>query len=175
MMTYDGTSDPQDGRDYAMVEHAMDVSAGLAWAGYFAALLGQPDVSLAQTATNLYFTYDIGVNYWTRPAGPAAVGNTAFRVSPWRKYGWEHRLSGSFPWLMSQLPLEAPRPRLSLVLSSANRLGLGFSGAPGVWRIETSPTLANWTTLLTLTDTTSSTNIDLPRSGSGQFYRAVSP
>src|SRR5262249_35426121 len=47
---------------------------------------------------NLYATYDEAVNYWTRPLGPS-TGLSAFRVSPPRKYGWEHRPSGSLSWL----------------------------------------------------------------------------
>ena len=61
-----------------------------------------PDPALKLQAMALYFTYDIGVNYWIRPQGPE-YGKPAFRVSPWRKYSWEHRVSPSFSWLMNQL------------------------------------------------------------------------
>ena len=83
----------------ADVEHALDVAAGLAWAHYFAEMRGQGDPRLAETAEDLYFTYDEGVNYWIRPAGPAS-GLPAYRSSPWRKFGWEHRVSGGIGWAM---------------------------------------------------------------------------
>ncbi|MBA4389115.1 MAG: hypothetical protein C0404_14175 [Verrucomicrobia bacterium] len=103
MMRYDGVSDPLDGRDGTVVDHALETAAAVAWSKYFGDLLGMPDPSMKQLATNLYFTFDIGDNYWIRPGGPAA-GYTAFRVSPWRKYGWEHRVSGSLSWAMAELP-----------------------------------------------------------------------
>ena len=83
-------------------EHALDVASALAWAAYFAELKSLPDPTLKLQAKALYFTYDIGVNYWIRPQGPE-YGKPAFRVSPWRKYSWEHRVSPSFSWLMNQL------------------------------------------------------------------------
>jgi len=93
-------SDGSDGqRNYEDIEHALDVAAGIAWAGYFADLTGQPDARLRQRAIDLYFSYDIGVNYWIRPGGPAS-GLTAYRVAPWRKWGWEQRVSVGFGWAM---------------------------------------------------------------------------
>jgi len=86
-----------------MEEHALEVGAATAWAGYFAALSGSPDPVLTQRATDLYFTYDIGVNFWIRPDAPAS-GLAAYRVSPWRKYGWEHRPSGGLSWAMANQP-----------------------------------------------------------------------
>ena len=83
----------------ADVEHALDVAAGIAWAHYFAQLTHQPDPALADAAEDLYFTYDEGVNYWIRPSGPAS-GLPAYRTSPWRKFGWEHRVSGGLGWAM---------------------------------------------------------------------------
>jgi hypothetical protein len=82
------------------VEHALDVAAGTAWANYFAVLSGQPDAALAEVTEDLYFTYDIGVNFWIRPSGPAS-GLPAYRISPWRKYGWEHRVSGGLGWAVA--------------------------------------------------------------------------
>lgn len=82
-------------------EHALDVASALAWASYFANLLGSPDPTLRQAAVSYYKTYQIGVNYWIRPDSPVQYGKTAFRVSPWRKYGWEHRVSASFSWIIS--------------------------------------------------------------------------
>lgn len=93
-------SDGSDGqRNYEDIEHGLDVAAGLAWAGYFADLTNQADARLRQRATDLYFSYDIGVNYWIRPGGPSA-GLTAYRVAPWRKWGWEQRVSVGFGWAM---------------------------------------------------------------------------
>ena len=115
MMAVDGTSNERDGSE---VEHGLDVAATVAWAAYFGELLGTPDGSLIGLLEDLYFTYDIGVNHWIRPGGPAA-GNTAFRVSPWRKWGWEHRISASLSWLGDELGLGAPAPAVSLTSPSS--------------------------------------------------------
>src|SRR5262249_23331425 len=64
------------------VQPAMDVGSVAAWATYFAELRGTPDASLRQLANDLYATYDVGVNFWTRPGG------TNFNVSPPRRYSW---------------------------------------------------------------------------------------
>lgn len=102
-----------DGTDFAAEgplhdeEHALEVTAALAWADYFGALLGPRDTQLAATVDALYDTYDLGVNYWIRPAGPAS-GLAAFRVSPWRKWGWEHRTSDGFSWAVAATSAESP-------------------------------------------------------------------
>jgi hypothetical protein len=94
-------SDGSDGQvNDADVEHALDVAASIAWAHYFAEATGQGDPALAEMAETLYFTYDEGVNFWIRPNGPNS-GLPAYRVSPWRKYGWEHRVSGGLGWAMA--------------------------------------------------------------------------
>ncbi|MEO8672209.1 MAG: hypothetical protein ABI411_12905 [Tahibacter sp.] len=94
-------SNGTDGQvNYEDIEHAIDVAAGIAWAAYFADLTGQPSAALRSTAMHLYESYDIGVNYWVRPAGPAS-GLPAFRVAPWRKWGWEHRVAVGFGWAMN--------------------------------------------------------------------------
>lgn len=97
MMRFDGTTDVRDGSE---IEHSLDVSVTLAWASYFAALMGTPDNSITTAANNAYNAYNVGVNYWIRPTGPAS-GLTAYRVNPWRKYGWEYTPSASFSWLMT--------------------------------------------------------------------------
>ncbi len=97
-MLYDGTAGQAD---WADVEHSLEVAGSLAWAGYFADLLGYSGAAMRTDAASLYETYDFGVTYWVRPAAPAS-GLTAFRVAPWRKYGWENRPSGSLGWLMGQ-------------------------------------------------------------------------
>lgn len=97
MMRHDGVTDVRDGSE---VEHSLDIAVTTAWAAYFAAMLGTPDNSIVTAANNAYNTYDIGVNYWVRPTGPAS-GLTAYRITPWRKYGWEHTPSVSFGWLMT--------------------------------------------------------------------------
>lgn len=97
MMRYDGVTDVRDGSE---VEHSLDIAVTTAWAGYFAALLGTPDNSIIGAANNAYNSYDVGVNYWIRPTAPAS-GLTAYRISPWRKYGWEYTPSVSFGWLMT--------------------------------------------------------------------------
>lgn len=102
MVRADGAPDRFDGGEGDVIDHALEVATAIAWGGYFAEAGGTPDPALADAATDLYFSYDIGVNYWTRPAAPP-VGLPAFRVSPWRKFGWEHRVSGSLSWVMGQL------------------------------------------------------------------------
>lgn len=97
MMRYDGVTDVRDGLE---IEHSMEISTTLAWATYFSALTGTYDNSLYTATNNAYASYDVGVNYWIRPSGPSA-GLTAYRVSPWRKYGWEYSPSASFTWLMN--------------------------------------------------------------------------
>lgn len=99
-MLFDGKPGYADSTD---VEHALDVASAIAWAGYFAKLNGNADPALKTSATGLYKTYNVGVNYWIRPDAPGTTGDMAFRVAPWRKYGWEHRVSGSLSWLMKQL------------------------------------------------------------------------
>ncbi len=98
MMRYDGVSDV---RSTGEEEHSLEVAAALAWSWYFSELTGAPDPAMKTMADHCYDAYDIGVNYWIRPTGPAS-GLTAYRVTPWRKYGWEHRPSGSLSWLMNQ-------------------------------------------------------------------------
>lgn len=115
MMAVDGASNERDGTE---VEHGLETATTAAWAAYFGELLGTPDSSLVGLMEDLYFTYDIGVNYWVRPTGPPA-GNTAFRVNPWRKFAWEHRVSGSLSWLAGQLGSGAPAPSVTLT-SPAN-------------------------------------------------------
>lgn len=91
-------SNGTDGQvNFEDVEHALDVANGTAWADYFAELTQQPDSRLAEVTEDLYFTYDTGVNYWIRPGGPGS-GLPAYRVTPWRKYGWEHRVSAGLGW-----------------------------------------------------------------------------
>lgn len=94
-----------DGTDFAATaplhdeEHSLDVGAALAWSDYFGALLGQRDAALAAEVAAVYQSYDAGVNFWIRPAAPAS-GLSAFRVSPWRKWGWEHRTSDGLSWAL---------------------------------------------------------------------------
>jgi hypothetical protein len=97
-----------DGSDFAATspihdeEHALDVVAALAWADWFGALLNQRDPLLAAPVAQLYGSYDLGVNFWIRPAGPAS-GMAAFRVNPWRKWGWEHRTSDGLSWALTAI------------------------------------------------------------------------
>lgn len=108
--TYDGALalprygmllDGSDGqRNFEDVEHALDVAGQLAWADYFARVRSTPDPALGTAALALYATYDEGVNFWIRPGGPSA-GLPAFRVSPWRKWGWEHRTSDGLAFALS--------------------------------------------------------------------------
>lgn len=98
-MLRDG-SDAQ--RNYEDIEHALDVAGQLAWARYFRASLGADGNALGQAARDLYASYDIGVNFWIRPLGPT-FGKAAFRVSPPRKWGWEHRTSDGLAFALSEI------------------------------------------------------------------------
>jgi hypothetical protein len=96
--------DGSDGqRNTSDVEHALDVAGQIAWARYFSETIGASGAALLSSANALYATYDEGVNFWIRPAGPAS-GLTAFRVSPWRKWGWEHRTSPALSFALSDVP-----------------------------------------------------------------------
>lgn len=145
MMRFDGASDERDGSE---VEHALEVASTLAWAGYFAELLGAPDPTLHQAAASLYRTYDVGVNYWIRPAAPQS-GLTAFRVSPWRKFGWEHRTSGSLSWLMAPPAATAG----AAFAQAATTAGEGSGSVASTVRVTTSdgsvlagPLTVSWAT-----------------------------
>jgi hypothetical protein len=90
LMRPDGTPDNRSDTD---VQHAMDVGAVAAWATYFADARGTPDPSLRQLATDLYSTYQAGVNFWTSTAD-------GFEVEPPRRYTWEYKNSASFAWAL---------------------------------------------------------------------------
>ena len=109
LMRADGTSENRSDTD---VQHAMDVGAVAAWATYFAELRGTPDASLRQLANDLYATYDVGVNFWTRPGG------TNFNVSPPRRYTWEYKNSASFSWALTGT--DAPGQPGALQFSAAS-------------------------------------------------------
>jgi hypothetical protein len=104
-----------DGSDFAVEgplhdeEHALDVAAALAWADYFGALLAQRDVLLGAAIEATFDTYDLGVNYWIRPAGPQS-GLAAYRISPWRKWGWQHRTSDGLAWAVAAANAPDPNP-----------------------------------------------------------------
>lgn len=80
-------------------EHALDVAAAIAWADYFGAAIDNRDPRLASAVVALYRTYDIGASFWVRP-GSASSGRAEFRVSPCRKWGWEHKYSDSLSWAL---------------------------------------------------------------------------
>lgn len=113
LMRADGTTENRSDTD---VQHAMDVGAVAAWATYFAELRGTPDASLRQLANDLYATYDVGVNYWTRPGG------TNFNVSPPRRYAWEYKNSPSFSWALTgtDTPSQAGALQFNAASYSAN-------------------------------------------------------
>jgi hypothetical protein len=94
----------RDGSDAAQlpddVEHALDVAGQIAWGHWMRASLGGNADTLHAAALDLYATYDAGVNHWIRPTAPPAA--TAFRVSPHRKWGWEHRTSDGLAFALIQ-------------------------------------------------------------------------
>jgi hypothetical protein len=95
----DGSTYAADG---AGPEHTLSVGGAMAWAYYFSRLTGQPDATLAEAANELYRTYDYETNEWTRPGGPAS-GLSAYRNSPWRRYNWTYKTSGSLSWCLSDV------------------------------------------------------------------------
>ncbi len=98
MMNIDGTSNLRWNDD---VEHAIDVAGAVAWASYFSKLLGAPDQELTDLANSLYFTHEIGINYWILPL-PDNPNVYVFRVTPPRRYSWQYRTTGHFSWVMEQ-------------------------------------------------------------------------
>jgi len=94
---YDGTSEVRTGHT---IEHSLEIASAVAWAAYFSGALGRDPRPLLDLAGRMYDAYCAGVRYWIRPDG---ADSDAFRVSPWRKYGWEHRPSGSFSWIMTTM------------------------------------------------------------------------
>jgi len=95
----DGTTYAADGFG---PEHAMSVAGAMAWAYYFSKLTGQRDDTLKVAANELYRTYDYETNYWTRPTAPGS-GFSAYRNTPWRRYNWTYKTSGSLSWCLSDV------------------------------------------------------------------------
>ena len=95
----DGSTYDADG---AAPDHALPVAGALAWSYYFSVLTGQPDETLRQAADDLYRVYSYEVNEWTRPTAPAS-GATAYRNTPFRKFNWNYRTTGSLSWALSRV------------------------------------------------------------------------
>jgi hypothetical protein len=112
-------------------EHALETSASLAWAYYFSSLLGPIDTSLSAAANELYNTYDLGVNYWTRPTAPSS-GLTAYRVAPWRKYVWSYRVAGSLAWALSPAPTPTRYYTVAPCRLADTRTAPGPGGGPAL-------------------------------------------
>lgn len=83
-------------------EHALSVAGAMAWSYYFSLLTNQRDDTLKQATDELYRTYDYETNDWTRPTAPAS-GLSAYRNTPWRRYNWTYKTSGSLSWCVSQV------------------------------------------------------------------------
>lgn len=94
----DGSTYTADG---AGPEHAASVAGAMAWAWYFSRLTGQPDDSLRAAVGELYRTFDLEINEWTRPTAPAS-GASAYRTTPPRRYNWQFKPTGSMSWAMSE-------------------------------------------------------------------------
>jgi hypothetical protein len=67
------------------------------------------------------------------------------------------------------------RPVLALAPVAGGSFQLALLGNPGVWRIESSPDLSNWSTLGTVTNLASSAIIPIPNVGGTRFFRAAAP
>lgn len=94
-----GVAQGGENNEYGFIEHAPDVGISIAWALYFSQILGENMPVLKEKAESMFKTYEITVDYWTRPAGPD-YQKTQYRVAPWRKYSWQQRITGSYPWLL---------------------------------------------------------------------------
>lgn len=84
-------------------EHAMDIMAGLAWSEYFNILQGSSDATRIDRIADLNDVYSCGFKSFIRDSSAVNYGKMDFRVSPFRKPGWEHRTSGSLTWLMDSI------------------------------------------------------------------------
>jgi len=115
----DGQRNPED------VEHSLDIAAQLAWAFYFSVRSASPDAALRSSAHALYRGYDVGVNHWIRPGGPGA-GLAAYRVSPWRKWGWEHRISDGLAFALGSTAPAPPAASLSGLYFDRAQSGHGW-------------------------------------------------
>ena len=101
LTNYNGTVNILEEHRGSSVEHSLEVATGIGWAWYFSELLNIPDSSLKSTADELYDTYEISSAFWLRPNGPV-FERPAYRISPWRKYSWEHLPAGGLAWAMEQ-------------------------------------------------------------------------
>lgn len=139
MIRYDGAPDLLDGHDTSAINHALDVASSVAWGAYFQHLRhGVPDPGIEAAARDLYFAFDVGVNFWIRPAAPP-LGFTAFRVNPPRKFSWEHRPSGSLSWVMGQIDAISPPPQVVITAPAPNTRYT----APATVQIEVEATAPN--------------------------------
>ncbi|WP_146850903.1 Ig-like domain-containing protein [Brevifollis gellanilyticus] len=138
---FDGAPDAADGYDNSSIEHSKEVLTTIAWGNYFQHLIqGVPDPMMEANARDLYLSYDIGVNHWTRPAAPP-LGLTAFRSIPPRKLAWENRPSASLTWIMSLIDTISPPPTVVITSPVVNQL---FT-APANILIEATATSPNAT------------------------------
>lgn len=136
---YDGAPDALDGYDTSTIEHSKETVATIGWGCYFQHLLhGVPDPLMEANARELYLSFDIGVNHWTRPAAPP-LGLTAFRSIPPRKFAWENRPSASLTWVMSLIDTISPPPVVAITSPTASQQ---FT-APANLLIEATATSSN--------------------------------
>lgn len=118
---YDGTPDALDGYDTSTIEHSKETVTTIGWGCYFQHLLnGVPDPWMEANARDLYLSFDIGVNHWTRPAAPP-LGLTAYRSIPPRKFAWENRPSASLTWVMSLIDTISPPPVVAITSPTASQ------------------------------------------------------
>ncbi|MGV3659328.1 MAG: Ig-like domain-containing protein [Prosthecobacter sp.] len=136
---HDGAPDALDGYDTSTIEHSKETVTTIGWGCYFQHLLhGVPDPLMEANARELYLSFDIGVNHWTRPAAPP-LGLTAFRSIPPRKFAWENRPSASLTWVMSLIDTISPPPVVALTSPTSSQQ---FT-APASILIEATATSAN--------------------------------
>ncbi|WP_127579489.1 Ig-like domain-containing protein [Paenibacillus koleovorans] len=150
LMKYDGTPDAISGNrgsagnphGGSTIDHNISVATGMLWAEYFNQLLGgSPDATMTDIAMDLYYGYDIGVNFYTRPGNTVSSGGKAeYRYgvtaagtsNSFRKWSWEYKPSVSLSWLADQLgasvklppELEVASPAAGEVLSAPATIGI---------------------------------------------------
>lgn len=106
--------------DYSDWEHSIDVAKIMASAYYFSRQQGEANNEYLETMSKLYSTQmNLTFKHWMRTTAPA-LGYTAYRMSPPRKFSWWFRTTSNMDFLVGEdAKLNAydgvSKPQLSLV------------------------------------------------------------